>query len=260
MQTEKALKDRLSAFRRKISNGENMPAYKLIQQIIEMGISEGDWQPGQMIPPERLLATLLGVCVGTVKKAILCLVDRGVLYRRQGSGTYVSASSFLRPLRRYYLFLKNFTDEESPNTVSLNSIRVVPPSREINALINAGEEEDLLEIVRLFREEGDVVTISRSYLSANDFAGLEQTRQERFEQVPLFVILEEDYGQRTLYSNELIGARNPDAEEARLLGCSTDTPILLIKTINFTEANNPYEYRESLCCAGNKFMYRHITY
>ena len=260
MQTEKQLKERLTAYRRMISNGDNLPVYKLLQQVIEIGIAEGEWTPGQAIPPERVLATLMGVSVGTVKKAILNLVDQGKLYRRQGSGTYVSAPSFIRHLRRYYLFLKDFKDEESPNTITLHSIRFIPPSTEINPLINANPEEGLLEIVRLFHEADDVVVISKSYFKANDFAGLDQVLRERFEQVPLFVILEEDYNQRTAYSNELIGVHVPDPEEAQLLGGSVGAGILRIRTVNFTDTNQPYEYRESLCRTGDKFIYRHVTY
>lgn len=258
--TPAELKDRLNSLRRGIVNAENMAAYKVIQLVIEAGIESGEWKPGSMIPPERILATALGVSVGTAKKAILNLVDRGVLYRRQGSGTYVAAPSFIRPLRRYYLFLNNFSDAESPNTVTLESIKIVPPEARINQLINASPEDELVEIVRIFREGNDVAVLSRSYLNAQHFSGLEKTHRERFEQIPLFVILEEDYNQHTAYSNELIGARKPDVSEAALLGCTTDTAILSIITVNFTNTNLPYEYRESLCLSRDKYMYRHVTY
>lgn len=42
------------------------------------------------IPPERDLAKKYQVNVLTVKKAINTLVDDGIVYRRQGSGTYIS--------------------------------------------------------------------------------------------------------------------------------------------------------------------------
>lgn len=44
---------------------------------------------GEAIPPERLLATQLGVSRTTVRAAIALLVERNQLYRIPGSGTYV---------------------------------------------------------------------------------------------------------------------------------------------------------------------------
>jgi len=61
---------------------------EIIDQIKEL-ISRGELQPGQRIPSERELATLLGVSRPSVREAIMVLEAMGFLDSRQGGGTYV---------------------------------------------------------------------------------------------------------------------------------------------------------------------------
>ncbi len=61
---------------------------EIVNQIKEL-ISRGDLGPGQRIPSERELATLLGVSRPSVREAIMVLDAMGFLESRQGGGTYV---------------------------------------------------------------------------------------------------------------------------------------------------------------------------
>jgi DNA-binding transcriptional regulator YhcF (GntR family) len=87
---------------------EGLPAYLLLQKTIQSGIETGHWKTGDRLPPERLLAEMAGMSVGTVKKAVLNLVSEGLLYRVRGRGTFVAGSSIARETRRYYLLLRDF--------------------------------------------------------------------------------------------------------------------------------------------------------
>jgi DNA-binding FadR family transcriptional regulator len=58
-------------------------------------ISAGAWPVGGRIPAEPVLVELLGVGRNTAREAVQSLVHAGLLERRQGSGTYVLASSEL---------------------------------------------------------------------------------------------------------------------------------------------------------------------
>ena len=65
---------------------------KLSQEIVEQIkklISLGDLGPGERIPSERELATVLGVSRPSVREAIMVLEALGFLESRQGGGTYV---------------------------------------------------------------------------------------------------------------------------------------------------------------------------
>lgn len=58
-------------------------------------ISSGEWPIGSRIPAEPELVRILGVGRNTVREAVQSLVHAGLVERRQGSGTYVRATSEL---------------------------------------------------------------------------------------------------------------------------------------------------------------------
>ncbi|MDR1392951.1 MAG: FadR family transcriptional regulator [Bifidobacteriaceae bacterium] len=70
----------------------------LIEQIAEdmrERIVSGAWPVGSRVPTEPELAALVGAGRNTVREAVQALVHAGLLERRQGSGTYVLATSEL---------------------------------------------------------------------------------------------------------------------------------------------------------------------
>src|SRR5262245_41244863 len=67
----------------------------LVPQVVEelrAQICSGEWSVGSRIPTEPELVEALGVGRNTVREAVNALVHAGVLERRQGSGTYVTAT------------------------------------------------------------------------------------------------------------------------------------------------------------------------
>ncbi len=58
---------------------------------LEQMIVDGTLQPGQKLLPERELAVQFGVSRPSLREAIQRLEAKGLLYRRQGGGTYVKS-------------------------------------------------------------------------------------------------------------------------------------------------------------------------
>ncbi len=241
---------------RLLPNAAHMPSYKVLELVITAGIDRGLWKAGDALLPERKLAELCQLSVGTVKRAMLELVHQGKLYRRQGSGTYVAGPSFTRQNRRYYLFLRDFGAEASPNAVTLHSVNRVPAAPEMAAHLQLSAGEELFEVVRLFAEDGAACVLGRSYFSASRFARLDAVPRKRFENVPLFLILEDDYNVSSGKADELFGVAAAREEDAELLAVPVGAPLLLIQSLVYTSGGQPFEYRRSLCRTDKKYIYR----
>lgn len=72
-----------------------------IVEQLETMILEGTLQPGQRLPPERVLAEQFGVSRPSLREAIQRLATKGLLISRQGGGNYVTetlGASFSDPL------------------------------------------------------------------------------------------------------------------------------------------------------------------
>jgi GntR family transcriptional regulator len=81
-----------------ISTGDGVPIYLQIANQVKYLVASGRLGPDDELPPIRVLAHELLVNPNTVARAYLELERGGVVVKRHGSGTYVSASG--SPLAR----------------------------------------------------------------------------------------------------------------------------------------------------------------
>jgi GntR family transcriptional regulator len=73
-----------------IDPSSGLPIYIQIAQQIKTAVAMGRLQPEEPLPSVRQLAVELAVNPNTVARAYLDLEIEGVIYKRQGAGTFVS--------------------------------------------------------------------------------------------------------------------------------------------------------------------------
>lgn len=66
-----------------------LPLYHQLADIIAQRIRSGEYRPGEMIPPETGLARQYGIGRPTVRQAMDTLVQKGLILRKRGAGTFV---------------------------------------------------------------------------------------------------------------------------------------------------------------------------
>ncbi|WP_438960796.1 GntR family transcriptional regulator [Nereida sp.] len=66
-----------------------LPKYIALSELLIREIAAGRLADGHKLPPERDMAAERGVSVGTLRKALIILEEKGLLERIQGSGNYV---------------------------------------------------------------------------------------------------------------------------------------------------------------------------
>ncbi|MDH6129453.1 FadR/GntR family transcriptional regulator [Kitasatospora sp. GP82] len=80
-------------------------------------ITSGEWPVGSRIPTEAALVEQLGVARNTVREAVRALAHNGLLDIRQGSGTYVLATSELAGVMH-----RRFADADQDQVAELRSV------------------------------------------------------------------------------------------------------------------------------------------
>ncbi len=68
-----------------------LPIYVQIAELLTRDIVAGRLIEGERLPPERDMATELGVSVGTLRKALRDMGEKGLVESVQGSGNYIRA-------------------------------------------------------------------------------------------------------------------------------------------------------------------------
>ena len=74
-----------------ISQGDGIPIYLQLVQQLKRLIAIGRLEPDSELPPVRVLAQQLVINPNTVVRAYRELEMAGLIYKRRGAGTYVSA-------------------------------------------------------------------------------------------------------------------------------------------------------------------------
>ncbi len=76
------------------------PRYREVADALQQRIAAGDLGAHDQLASERVIAERFGLSRMTARQAVELLVRRGVVYRRPGSGTYVSPPRIVHTLQR----------------------------------------------------------------------------------------------------------------------------------------------------------------
>ena len=119
---------------------------EIVNQIKQL-ISNGELKPGDRIPSERELATVLGVSRPSVREAIMVLDAMGFLESRQGGGTFVKTlteGSIADPLAK-------LVEKRDPALLrSLAEVRMGLESWSAYLAAKRANDKDVAELKRLY--------------------------------------------------------------------------------------------------------------
>lgn len=79
-----------------------LPKTIQVSEMLIREIAAGHYPDGSRLPTERKMAKELGVAVGTLRRALAILEERGLLRRVQGSGNYVQAQPTVQSVYEFF--------------------------------------------------------------------------------------------------------------------------------------------------------------
>ncbi|MEM9435849.1 MAG: GntR family transcriptional regulator [Pseudomonadota bacterium] len=144
----------------------SLPKHMQISEMLVREIAAGRLADGARLKPEREMAAEFGVAVGTLRRALDELTEKGLLERVQGSGNYVR---HLPDARSVYTFFRL----EVPGGGGLPTAEVLaadPVARPVS-LGTEGGEADVLRVRRLRLLDGAPAALEEIWL---DMAGAAQ--------------------------------------------------------------------------------------
>jgi GntR family transcriptional repressor for pyruvate dehydrogenase complex len=119
---------------------------EIVEQIKRL-IAKGELKPGDRVPSERDLATMLGVSRPSVREAIMVLEATGFLDSRQGGGTFVRALTETRIMDP----LAKLVEERDPELLrALVEVRMGLESWAAYLAAQRAEPHEVAELRRLY--------------------------------------------------------------------------------------------------------------
>ena len=216
---------------RKPSLTEQTKAY------IKQRILDGDFE-GDRIPSETELAQELGVSRTTIRDALSRLENEGVVYRRQGSGTYVNPPGLQIKTRLEEIWSYEAVLEAhgyTPATRILD-LSVDPAGPDAARDLNIDPADSLVSVRKLFLEDAEPVILVVNQVPA---ALLSDDYDSGDWHIPIYQFLWQHGKQRlSYYLSEIVPAiASPSL--AGTLNIEQGTPLISFAEIGYNEDNQP---------------------
>ncbi|MGH4138876.1 GntR family transcriptional regulator [Clostridium sp.] len=240
---------------RKISKDNPIPLHYQIKEILQEMIENEVLKPGQAIPTERELCEIQGVSRMTVNKAIMSLVNEGLVYREQGKGTFVSIAKVNREISQ----LKGFTEQMEENGVisktKILSFKVIEATKKYKIELEMSEDENkIIEIKRLRFSDEQPVAIETVWLPYYLFNGM---TRDMIENKSLYETFREKYGYYPDKAKQTIEPTMLNEYESKLLNQENGALALIFRRTTYLENETPIEYTKAIY-RSDKYKYQII--
>ena len=179
-----------------------------------------------------------------MRKAIDELAAENMLVRRQGKGTFVATHN---DPRSFYRFLRLASDEGGVMQAVSEPFfcQAVSAGQDVASALGLRVGDNVIQVKRVLRFNGEPVVFDQIYLAGDAFAGLTLEALGGGER-SLYSLLETDFGVRMIRAEEHLRAVAADQQSAALLGLATGQPLLLVERTAYTYGNKPVEWRRGL--------------
>jgi len=219
------------------AKAHSVPAYQRILSAIRKRIDAGQLRPGDPVTSERDLAKLHEVSLMTARHALTTLEREGIVERRRGVGTFVSAP------RIHFNKLQSYTEQMAARNLTAASrilyAKLIDNEPDAANRLSLPPAEQLTKIERVRHASGEPFALETCYVSAAEFPGL---LAAPLQHNSLFAILERDYGAQLGYADEEIDATAADPRIAELLNVPRREPLLRIRQIGYSTKEKPLVY------------------
>jgi GntR family transcriptional regulator len=225
------------------------PLYLQIRKALHDEIRSGQYPPGSRVPSEQELATQYGVSRMTARKSLDALVAQGLLFRRPGKGTFVTANVLSYGLSTTLSFSRTLRARGYEIETQVLRQEIIPGPPQVTEMLHLPADSKVLIVHRLRWVADEPAAIHVSYLDGRIFAPLLRVDLETGS---LLEAIEHIGGVRMAYTRDTVQAAQASAEESRLLRVPAGAPVLRVEGTTYDQRNQPVRFTRAIY-RGDKF-------
>lgn len=144
------------------THGGRLPLHVQVSELLAREIQAGIIPDGERLAPERQMAAQMGIAVGTLRKALADLTEKGLLERVQGSGNYARNTKEARTIYGFF-HLELIEGGGLPTAEILSVDRMIKP----DDLPDFGTSREGFRIKRLRRLNGIDAALEEIWLDGS---------------------------------------------------------------------------------------------
>ena len=211
------------------------PLYVQLMDAVEQKINDGVYKPGDKIMTEAEMAKEYGVSLITVRKAIGSLMEKGLVIRKQGKGTFVTRPKFSRNMKKLQSFTEMCEQMGVKPGAKMLENRLVAADKRIAERLGVAPGSNVVYISRLRYADMEPVQIEKNYFPLK-YAFL---LDAKFDDNSLFDYLREHDGTSVAASEKMIELCRATQAEAALLDIKKGDYLLFVKSTAFNSEGEP---------------------
>ena len=228
-------------------------------------IKSMDIQKSNKLPREEVMAELLGVSRITVRSALNELATEGIIFRRQGKGTFVNpeAVQMKVTLNSLELFMDMIKNSGYSPSVKVLKVETINASEAIADKLKIKTGDELISIEKLFYADDNPAVYCINYIAKGL---INQSISNQEYEIPIFELIKTRTGKTITWDKvEIYSVTNEGNENlTKYFNCDGKVkPLLLCEGVNYDDANEPivyaYEYFDTDYVRFNLIRQKHVN-
>jgi GntR family transcriptional regulator len=221
-----------------------MPFYFQIKNILRARILSNKLKAGDLVPSEIDLSQEYSVSRGTVRQALLELINEGLIYRIRGKGTFVSEDVGLRELR-FKGTIENLITSALEGKIKILAYKEVIPAAHVAKILRTGTKQTVFQLEVMFSSPKGVTRYSVLYLPHE--LGKMISRSELKDTTEIILLVEEKSKTKIHYAHQSMNITLADPRIAKYLSIKQKTPIFVIERQYYSKNRSPMYMSISYC-------------
>lgn len=211
------------------------PLYVQLMDELEASIRNGVYKPGDKIMTEAEMAREYGVSLITVRKAVGSLMEKGLVVRKQGKGTFVTKPKYSRNMKKLQSFTEMCEQMGVKPGARVLENRLIAADKKVADRLGIEPGSNVVYISRLRLADGEPVQVEKSYFPLKYAFLLE----EDLNNGSMFECLKEKAGAKVASSEKMIELCRATAGEAALMDVKKGDYLLFVKSTAYDENGEP---------------------
>ena len=211
------------------------PLYVQLMEELETSIRNGVYKPGDKIMTEAEMAKEYGVSLITVRKAVGSLMEKGLVMRKQGKGTFVTKPKYSRNMKKLQSSTEMCEQMGVKPGAQVLENRLIMADKKVADRLGIEPGSNVVYISRLRLADGEPVQVEKSYFPLKYAFLLE----EDLNNGSMFECLKEKAGAKVASSEKMIELCRATAEEAALMDVKKGDYLLFVKSTAYDENGEP---------------------
>ncbi|MCS2148688.1 GntR family transcriptional regulator [Scandinavium manionii] len=212
--------------------------YKSIANTLRIRIGTGEYAVGSALPGENKLAEEFGVARTTMRKAIVQLIDAGLVFRKSGCGTFILHKNVYPDTKNLAGFFKAMKAFSGKIISQVLIFQIQPATAAIAAQLEIAPGDTVFYSRRMRSVNNTPLMLEDSYMPAHLFRNLSVSHLEGSK----FHYIENECHIEISGNYECLTPVLVEPEVAMLLNIKENTPILCITSLTYSKQNEFVNY------------------